>query len=344
MSATTVHAASASAPQTQASRSKDLLTFDGRTYGDWRDDFHKHGFAIVKGAVSPERAEYYRQKQIAWLQSFGLGFDPNDRSTWTKDHLPYSFKGGMYSAYAATHEKFVWEARMEPNVIKAFSDLWGTDELLVSFDGMNISLPNQKDLTWSPWPHVDQNPERKGMQCVQGLLNFAPNGPNDGGLLLMKGSSKLFDTFFTQKREADAHEDAPPPEANFRDLFLFQEKDVQWYKDNGCELIKTCLEPGDLVLWDSRTMHYACLPEGDVIRSVQYVCMTPRKFANEEDIKLKAQLFHEFEGTTHWPHCNIHRHGPPMRDGVIDPQNRTEPLEKPVLSDRLLQLAGVKDY
>ena len=42
------------------------------------------------------------------------------------------------------------------------------------------------------------------MQAVQGLLNYAPNGPKDGGLMLMKGSSKLFNEFFSQERtEAD---------------------------------------------------------------------------------------------------------------------------------------------
>src|ERR1700742_3078349 len=51
--------------------------------------------------------------------------------------------------------------------------------------------------------------ERNRMQAVQGLLNYAPNGPNDGGLMLMKGSSKLFDEFFQHKRESADHEDAP---------------------------------------------------------------------------------------------------------------------------------------
>jgi len=86
----------------------DLISYDGTVYGDWRDDFHKNGTAIIKGAISPERAEYYKQKQIEWLQSFGRGFDPNDESTWTQEHLPVSFKGGMYFAYSSTHEKFVW--------------------------------------------------------------------------------------------------------------------------------------------------------------------------------------------------------------------------------------------
>lgn len=242
-----VHPMAPHAEEPQPDTGIDLIQHDGAVYGDWRDDFHRNGCAIVKAVVTPERAAYYKQKQIEWLQSFGLGFDPNDESTWTQDHLPVSFKGGMYFAYASTHEKFVWEARTEPKVIEVFSKLWGTDELLSSFDGMNITLPRQKDLQWSPWPHCDQSPHRKGMQCVQGLLNYQPNGPEDGGLILMKGSSKLYDEFFRETREQDDHEDKPPEEMDFKDLFIFKEEDVKWFKDRGCVLEKINLEPGDLV-------------------------------------------------------------------------------------------------
>jgi ectoine hydroxylase-related dioxygenase (phytanoyl-CoA dioxygenase family) len=140
------------------------------------------------------------------------------------------------------------------------------------------------------------------MQAVQGLLNYAPNGPNDGGLMLMKGSSNLFNEFFEHKRDSADHEDAPPPELQYMDLFLFSEKDIKWFEERGCELVKINMEPGDFVLWDSRTMHYACLPEGNQIRHVQYICMTPRRFADEEALKAKAQCFETFTGTTHWPH------------------------------------------
>jgi hypothetical protein len=43
----------------------------------------------------------------------------------------------MYHSYAISHEKFVWDARLEPGVLDAFSKIWGTDDLLVSFDGIN---------------------------------------------------------------------------------------------------------------------------------------------------------------------------------------------------------------
>ena len=118
----------------------DLIQHDGtKQYGDWRDEFHKTGVAVVKGVVTPERAAYYRQKQVEWLQSFGLGFDPNDESTWTQEHLPVAFKGGMYFGYASNHEKYVWEARTEPKVVEVFEKLWETNELIVSFDGQNVS-------------------------------------------------------------------------------------------------------------------------------------------------------------------------------------------------------------
>lgn len=68
----------------------------------------------------------------------------------------------------------------------------------------------------------------------------------------MEGSAKLYDQFFQETRVMAAHEDAPPPEENYRDLFIFKEEDVKWFEDRGCKLIKPNLEPGDLVLWDSR--------------------------------------------------------------------------------------------
>ncbi|KAK5746237.1 hypothetical protein LTR17_000972 [Elasticomyces elasticus] len=326
---------------------KDLIDFDSsKVYGDWRDDFHKYGCTLIKGVLSKERAQYYVNKQLEWLKSFNLGFDPNDQSTWKAEHLPVSFKGGMMFSYAVTHEKMAWEARTEPAIVDIFEKLWATPELIASFDGLNI-FPPQKDLakSWTPWPHCDQNPERKGMQAVQGLINFAPNGENDGGLVLMKGSAKLFNEFFAREREQGDHEDAPPPEIKFMDLFLFNKRDVKWFEDRGCELVKINMEPGDFVLWDSRTMHYAKFPEGDQIRHAQYICMTPRKFATEEALEAKKFCFENYYGTTHWPHCNVRPSTEkPMRNGEVCPAYRTEPVEKPIVTDRVLQLAGIKEY
>lgn len=60
----------------------------------------------------------------------------------------------------------------EPGVLAAFEKLWNTNELIVSYDTINLTLPNASKMGGSkPWPHVDQAPERQGLSCVQGIIN-----------------------------------------------------------------------------------------------------------------------------------------------------------------------------
>jgi hypothetical protein len=166
-------------------------------------------------------------------------------------------------------------------------------------------------------------------------------GPDDGGLVTMEGSAKLFDKFFKQH---PPDRSKGPLAALHYDFYPFQDSDVKWYEDQGCKLVKVCAEPGDLILWDSRQMHYAVYPTTDTIRTIIYACYTPVALASAEDLQKKKEIFERWEATTHWPHINIHSQGKAMIDGKIDPMERTEPLEKPELTDRLLQLAGVKAY
>lgn len=329
------------ASEAPAARALPSLSLNAqKKYGDWRNDFFKNGYYIFKSAIPKEKAvNYYQKKTLDWLQSFDNGFDINNKETWTKEHLPQNFKN-MYLHYCSAHEKFMWDARTEPGVIKAFSELWGTDELIVSFDAFNVTLPGRKDDDFKPWPHTDQAPERKGLSCVQGILNLSPSGPKDGGLLLTIGSSALFEEYF------ETHEKRPrlSPDVKHYDLYLFQPEDLDWFKSKGCKEIKVEAEPGDLILWDSRTIHHVAKVETEQIRSVIYVCMTPRDLASREDLDEKKDIFENYEATTHWPHCNIWRQGKAHKDGKRDPLERDEPLEKAEVTDQILQLAGVKPY
>ncbi|PYI10267.1 hypothetical protein BO78DRAFT_458697 [Aspergillus sclerotiicarbonarius CBS 121057] len=310
------------------------------TFGDWRDDFFKKGYTVVKGAIPRERADACREQALDWFQKFPFGFDINDKSTWKAETLPVMMKGGMVLNYCAAHEKWAWEARCEQGVIEPFAKLWGTNELLVSFDAVNITLPGRTDLKWKPWPHVDQSPTRKGLACAQGIINLSQAGPLDGGLQLLQGSSELFERFFKEHPPKPKAADAP---GQF-DWFGFTLDDVKWFEDHGCTLIKINAEPGDLIIWDSRTVHYASLPQSETIRTIIYATYTPAKLATPEDLAKKVALFHQYEGTTHWPHCNIFGQGKAMRGEEMCHGERDEPLEKPVLTDTVLRLAGVQPY
>jgi len=61
-------------------------------YGDWREQLFQNGYAIVRGAVSPKNAAGYVEEMTKWLERFPLGFDRNDPTTWTEEHLPAHMK------------------------------------------------------------------------------------------------------------------------------------------------------------------------------------------------------------------------------------------------------------
>ena len=70
-----------------------------------------------------------------------LGFNRNDLSTVQKDRLPLITEKGMCLHYAVTHEDFAWSIRGEPGVVGAFEKVYDTEDLIVSFDAINFTLP-----------------------------------------------------------------------------------------------------------------------------------------------------------------------------------------------------------
>lgn len=157
----------------------------------------------------------------------------------------------------------MWDLKSEPAIVDVFSNIWGTNELLASFggsrvhltkltvvDGCNISIPqadrSPDDEVFKPWSHVDQSPLQTGLYCVQGIMNLLPNGPEDGGLMVLKGSSALYAQLF------EAFDDVKPEAGwNVIDRHDHTPEQIQWLIDHGCEWEKVCAEPGDLLLWDS---------------------------------------------------------------------------------------------
>jgi hypothetical protein len=183
-----------------------------KQYGDFRDDLIRDGFAVIKGAIPRERADMYSDQMYAFLEDLyviphfgstpanlhcsGLGYKRDDESTIHWRHLPIINEKGMCHGYGLPHEQFTWDIRSEPGVVNAFEKVYETEDLVVSFDGLNFAFPNRKDLKPnSPWPHQDQDPEEPGFRCLQGLVNLLPNGPNDGGLIVCRGAHQASEEF-----------------------------------------------------------------------------------------------------------------------------------------------------
>jgi hypothetical protein len=159
------------------------------------------------------------------------------------DKLPVINEKGMLLNYGAAHEDFVWDIRSEPGVVSIFEQVYATNDIIVSFDAINYGFSNRTNLPANkPWPHQDQDPEKPGFRCLQGLVNLLPNGPNDGGLIVCKGGHQISAKF----HEALKDEERIPAWTN--EWYGFTDRGMAWLKDAGLEWIKVEAEPGDLLL------------------------------------------------------------------------------------------------
>jgi ectoine hydroxylase-related dioxygenase (phytanoyl-CoA dioxygenase family) len=83
--------------------------------------------------------------------------------------------------------------------------------------------------------------------------------------------------------------------------YTFTPEDVKWFeRQPGVEEVKVESEPGDLILWDSRTVHWNRAPTAEQLRVVVYVCYAPRAMATEEVLATRKRCWENRLATTHW--------------------------------------------
>ena len=86
---------------------------------------------------------------------------------------------------------------------------------------------------------------------MQGIANLSANGPDDGGLVVVRGSHLLHRQYF------DTHGGVDP--AREGELgYDYNVEDVDWYVKRGCEVVKVCAGAGDLICefcWGTELNH-----------------------------------------------------------------------------------------
>jgi hypothetical protein len=217
--------------------------------------------------------------------------------------------------------EFQWHLRTLPNVKRAFASVWGTDKLITSFDGANVFRPwseHSDRKTRGGWYHVDQGKGKAGRKCcVQGLVTLTDATASTGGLVLLPGSHH--DHVGVVARNGSF---------SFGDFIPLITQDPLLSRGPAALV---CAKAGDLILWDSRTVH--CNTPGldnvvdggvddnsanrqdehELVRMVGYVCMTPARWATYDVLARRRAAFAAKQTTSHWPHDFI-----PTGDGLVD--------------------------
>mmetsp|Transcript_5629 Transcript_5629/g.6991 ORF Transcript_5629/g.6991 Transcript_5629/m.6991 type:complete len:376 (-) Transcript_5629:127-1254(-) len=208
----------------------------------WLNYLETHGFCVIRSQVSEN--ELTTTKNYIWEDLERLhGANQSDENTWGK--IPNHGPGIMGNELPQT--KGPWLIRGLESIRNIFSQIWKTDELLVSMDSVILWLPWWKNKNWIPHSeglHIDQNPFRKPDRCcVQGMVPLLDVTDITGGLEVIP-FSHLSDA---QNRFKLLH---PYLERNFSDWCVVRNHD-----NKNAKPILLKAKAGDLILWDSRLIH-----------------------------------------------------------------------------------------
>ena len=215
-------------------------------------------------------------------------------------------EGGIFPSFGVGQSRAGWKVRTLPNVRRVFRDFWRTEGgLLASFD--SSLLWRRGERTERGWFHVDQNPSvRREFANVQGLVNLVKVKEGRGGNVLVPGSHKLFDKW----QESEIYRDKIE-EVDGDDWMEVSGDDVR--KAGGAVMVE--MNPGDLLLWDSRTIHCSngedetveggregevTVDGGGVTRAAVLGTMYPEERVGEDVRKRRREGVERGATGTHW--------------------------------------------
>lgn len=266
----------------------------------------KYGVAIIPGVINEKECESMISGTWDYVehitQTWNTPIDRNDKSSWRELFQLVPMHGMLMQHYNVGHVQSSWDLRQNPKIVKIYSELWEVEpeELLVSFDGMSFSTPPETtNRGWhrGTWYHTDQSYTRKGLDSIQSWVTAFDVNEGDGTLAVLEKSNSYHEEFgkkFNVTNKDDWYK-------------LSEEKgELKFYLDKGCKPLKIICKKGDMVFFDSRTIHCGSEPmkgrKSPNFRLVVYLCYSPRIKATKAELKKKQKAFDELRTTSHCPH------------------------------------------
>lgn len=191
----------------------------------------------------------------------------------------------------------------------------------MSFDVVNVQWPNRKDAPPNKrWAHQDQDPERPGFRCLQGLVNLNENGPDDGGLVVMRGGHKISEEYH------NAFKDEERIWQWTNEWYGFKDTGLEWLKERGYE-VRFFSSPTDN------------LGRSDGGKTVREAGLGARRFGDvglpSTPLQRRSQRQQRPNGRLHMLRPGLHRHarGLAKEEGSVRRRYRIQPLAA-VLAER----------
>ena len=274
-----------------------------------------------------------------WTNTWDLPITRDNPESWRNIRDLFPKHSMLIQQWGLGHAQFIWNLRQNPKCANIFAKLWNCDvnDLLVSFDGASFHMPSEiTKIGWhrQTWFHTDQSYLRNEFECIQSWVTAFDVNEGDATLAFLEKSHKYhkdFATHFNMKSKDNWYK-------------LNDDKELEFYKNMGCEEKYITCPRGSMVFWDSRTIHCGVEPRRTRVkqnfRCVVYLCYIPRMMSNEKELKKKVKAFEEMRMTSHWP--NKIKLFPKMPRTYGAEVKEISELPSPIINELGRRLAGYK--
>lgn len=298
-----------------------------------------YGVAIIPQLLSEDECEKMMAGMWQTLGHLTSNWESpivqSDPKSWRQIRDLFPMHSMLIQHHSIGHAQYIWDLRQNPKCINVFANIWNTQELLCSFDGVSYHFP--PEVTNIGWRrnivyHCDQSFVDSSFKCVQSWVTALDVEPGDATLTFLEGSHRLHEEFGQHAFETKSKDD----------WYKLTDENLQFYLERGCEQKFITCPKGSMVLWDSRTIHTGTeAVKGRLnpkIRSVAYLCYTPHSLATPKELEKKCAAFNNMRMTTHWPHkIKLFAKNPRTYGATVRPLVALSP---PILTDVGLRLAG----
>ena len=133
----------------------------------------QEGYVVVRGVLNATELIHARELLWAFMEGTAQGVRRDDPMSWAANGPnPY----GIFWGFGAGHSRLLWFIRTRPVLLRMFELVWGTSDLISSFEAFSMFPPRRAELRWrlgESWFHTDQNGRsRPGLQTVQSFTSL----------------------------------------------------------------------------------------------------------------------------------------------------------------------------
>lgn len=265
-------------------------------------DLEEQGYCVIPEVLSTSEAKaLYERVWYEFIEKAWPKCKMDDRSHW-KEEFPIHDQYGIFKGPAGQIQ-VMWDLRQDPRIVDVFAEVWNTNDLVVSMDGISLMCPPEiRKGSFDPWPHVDQSNIvfvsesllKTNPYTIQGQFLFEDSFDGDGGFYCIPKSHLRFDEFAPQLKE-EANIASWTYNNKFLMDFFSHAKDEL---GNAYSMKHITAPRGSLILWDSRTVHWNQSPsenrppsENPRVRMVGYLLYLPKTRLTAEARMLRKEAF-----------------------------------------------------